>query len=136
MLAVDFSVRSKVQATCSYGMGLFIPAKSKNKALAWELMKKLVSLGWQLKVTKEDDMVMPRETWATHADVAGNEFIKPFATAAAYAYDYNAGIRLSGKGDVYTTLWQETFDNILSNKMSAKDALDKYTKQANDILSK
>ncbi|MHB1132973.1 MAG: ABC transporter substrate-binding protein [Chloroflexota bacterium] len=128
--------KGKSAATCSYGMGLFIPAKSKNKDLAWEFMKKLVSLEWQLKVTKEADMVMPRKSWATHADVVGNEHIKPFATAANYAYDYNAGIRLSGKGDVYTTLWQETFDNILFNKMSAKEALDKYTKQANEILSK
>lgn len=128
--------KGKVQATTSYGMGLLIPAKSKNKDLAWEFMKKLVSLEWELKVTKEADMVMPRKSWASHADVQGNEWIKPFAEAAAYAADYNAGIRLTGKGEVYTTLWQETFDNIIFNKMTPKDALTKYTQQANELLSK
>lgn len=128
--------KGKVQATTSYGMGGFISAKSKNKDLAWEFMKKLISLDWELAVTKEADMVFPRKSWAVHPDVVGNEWIKPFAEASAYAVDYNAGIRLTGKGDVYTTLWQETFDNIIFGKMSAKDALTKYTQQANDLLSK
>jgi multiple sugar transport system substrate-binding protein len=128
--------KGKFQATTSYGMGGFIPAKSSNKPLAWEFMKKLISLDWELAVTKEADMVFPRKSWATHADVVGNEWIKPFADAAAYAVDYNAGIRLTGKGEVYTTLWQETFDNIIFNKMTPKDALAKYTQQANDLLSK
>ncbi|MCL5734685.1 MAG: extracellular solute-binding protein [Actinobacteria bacterium] len=128
--------KGKVQATTSYGTGLLIPAKAKNKDLAWELVKKLSSLEWDLAVTKEANMVCPRKTWAQHADVQGNELIKPFAEAAAYAADYNAGIRLTGKGDLYTTLWQETFDNILFGKMSAADALAQYTKQANETLSK
>ena len=134
--AIAEAPKGKVQATTSYGAGLLIPAKAKNKDLAWEFLKALTKLDWYLKVTKEADMVMPRKSWATHPDVVGNEWIKPFAASAAYAVDYNAGIRLTGKADVYTTLWQETFDNIIFNKMTAKEALDKYTKQANEILSK
>ena len=60
--------------------------------------------------------------------------IEPFAKAMPVSLDYNSDIRKTQKSEIYTTLWQKTFDDIIFNKMSAEEALQEYTEKANQIL--
>jgi multiple sugar transport system substrate-binding protein len=126
--------KGKRQATTGYGTGMFIPKLAQEKELAWELMKKWTSLDVEIAVTKEANMCMPRKTWAKHPEVQKTELIKPFAESMPISIDYNAEIRRTHKSEIYTTLWQKTFDDIVFNKKTAKEALQEYTERANAIL--
>jgi multiple sugar transport system substrate-binding protein len=133
---ISVPLKHKQWCTTAYGTGAFIPELAQEKDLAWELIKKWTSLEVELAITKEANMCCPRKSWADHPEVQKIELIQPFAKAMPVSIDYNADIRKTHKSEIYTTLWQKTFDNIIFNRKPAKEALQEYTEEANDILKR
>ncbi|HEV8309067.1 MAG TPA: extracellular solute-binding protein [Methylomirabilota bacterium] len=131
---VALPLSGKRRATIQAGTGLFILKNSPNKELGWELIKRLLRTETMVAVTRETNFVFPRKSWAASPDVQGSPVIKVFAEAAPSAVDWNAGIRLSGKPELYTTMMQALVDEVAFDKKPVKEAVQEYTEKANKLL--
>ncbi|HEY2176863.1 MAG TPA: sugar ABC transporter substrate-binding protein [Mycobacteriales bacterium] len=100
----------KERKTILAGSGLIIPAKAKNRDLAWDLIKRLTTLEVELAVTKEAGQTMPRKSWTTQAPVKGDPLIGAVAQALPSGADWGQKLAATGKGpqvdDAYQTLYQ------------------------------
>lgn len=122
-------LKGKVQATYYAGVNLSIAKDSKNKDIAWELMKRLTRVETEAAVTKEAGMLMPRKSWTERPEVAADPIVKKFAGILTsvplkpiFPYDMIVA-------EVYEKMFQDAYDNAMYGKMSAKEALDKYVRE-------
>ncbi|GAA4690472.1 sugar ABC transporter substrate-binding protein [Phytohabitans rumicis] len=110
-------LRKVRRSTNLAGAGFFIPAKASKADLAWDLLKRIVSLQTQLKVSKEAGLTAPRKSWAADAEVKADATMNAVAQALPFATDWNAGLPQTGKksevDDAYKTLYQSV---VLSDK--------------------
>ncbi len=131
---VALPLTGKKRATIQAGTGLFLLKNSPNKELGWELIKRLVRTETMVAVTRETNFVFPRKSWAAAPEVQSNPVIKVFAEAAPSAVDWNAGIRLTGKPELYTTMFQALVDDVAFARKPVKEAVAEYTEKANARL--
>jgi len=64
------------------------------------------------------------------------ELAKPFVEQMAYAELVQRYVVLSGHPEIYTTMVQTAFESALYGEKTAKEALVKYTKEANELIEK
>jgi len=127
-------LKGKVRATLQAGTGVNIPKTAPNKDLGWELIKRILSLDTMLSLTEEADFLFARKSWGQLPAVRNNPTMKVFADARAYAVDWNAGLRLTGKGEIQTTMLQTLVDNVTFNLMPVNEAVQQFTDKANAML--
>lgn len=110
-LGLALPLQKTARATNLAGAGFFIPAKSSKPDLAWDLLKRIVSLETQLKVSKEAGLTAPRKSWAESAEVKADPVMKAVADALPFAAPFDAGLPATGKkaevDAAYKTLYQE-----------------------------
>ncbi len=109
-LGIALPLMKKQRKTILAGSGLVIPAKAKNRDLAWDLIKRLTTLEAELAVTKEAGQTMPRKSWTTQPQVKADPLIAAVAEALPYGTDWGQKLAPTGKGpqvdDAYKTLYQ------------------------------
>jgi len=120
------------------GVSLVIPKASKYPDLAWELIKRLVEVEVEVKVTSEAGQLFPRKSWAAHPEIAKIEVIQPFIEGLKYAVPYVDKLRRVAAEKwalkVVEDMAQAMYESILYNVMPAEKALKQYTEEANKIL--
>ena len=131
---VSMPLKGKVRATLQAGTGVNIPKNAPNKDLGWELIKRILSLDTMRSLTKEADFLFARRSWASLPEVQNSPVLKVFSQARAYAVDWNAGLRLTGKGDIQTTMFQTLVDQVTFNLKPVPDAVGEFTAKANAEL--
>jgi multiple sugar transport system substrate-binding protein len=124
-------LKGKVQATYYTGVNLSISKDSKNKQVAWELIKRLTALEVEGQATKEAGMLMPRKSWVSRPEVAADPIVKKWAGIMS-----SVRLRPNSQFDimvaeVYEKMFQEAYDNAMFGKMDAKEALDRYVRAGN-----
>lgn len=121
------------------GTAIGIPAGAEHPDLAWDLLTNLVDLEVQLQATREAGMLMPRQSWAQHPDVAAIPGVSDFAEIVPFAtpFDISAASQglteitwSGGGGDLTTQLYQ----NIIYNRTPAAQALREYVEAGNALL--
>jgi multiple sugar transport system substrate-binding protein len=109
-LGIAPPLMQKDRKTILAGSGLIVPAKAKNRDLAWDLIKRLTTLEVELAVTKEAGQTMPRKTWTKQAAVKADPLIGAVAQALPDGADWGQKLAATGKGpqvdDAYKTLYQ------------------------------
>lgn len=133
--AIAPSLTHKTQATQAGGVSLMIPAAAKNKDMAWELLKRFVSLETEIEASLANGMTMPRKSWAAHPDVQANEILGSFGECLSYARDITAEIRLTGKSAQVGELLEAAVDEVIYNDQPAQEVLSRYAQEANRILA-
>ena len=133
--AIAPSLTNKTQATQAGGVSLMIPAAAEHKDMAWELLKRFVSLETELEASLANGMTMPRKSWAEHPDVQANEILGNFGQCLAYARDITAELRLTGKSARVEELLKTAVDEIIYNDRPAQEILSQYAAEANRVLA-
>lgn len=133
--AIAPSLTQEVQATMAGGVSLMIPEAAQHKDMAWDLLKRFVSLDTELQASLANGMTMPRKSWAAHPEVQADEVLGKFGQCLSYARDTTAEIRLTGKGAQVQELLKSAIDEIIYNNMPAQEVLSRYADEANRVLA-
>lgn len=129
------SLTAETQATQAGGVSLMIPAAAQHPEMAWELLKRLVSLETELSASLANGMTMPRKSWAAHADVQADPILGKFGQCLPYARDISAELRLTGKSAAIEQLLTSAIDEIIYNRQPAQETLSRYAAEANALLA-
>jgi multiple sugar transport system substrate-binding protein len=129
------SLTGKVQGTIAAGTSMFIPKAAKHPAEAWELLKAFTALDTELQASVANGMTMPRKSWAADAGVKADPTLGKFSQCLTYAHDTDAQLRLTGKSAKIDAMFKSAMDEVMYNDAPVQDTLDKYAKQANDLLA-
>jgi multiple sugar transport system substrate-binding protein len=133
--AIAPSLTQETQATMAGGVSLMIPDAAQHKDMAWELLKRFVSLETELQASLANGMTMPRKSWAEHPDVEGDEVLGKFGQCLSYARDTTAEIRLTGASAQVQELLTSAIDEIIYNNKPAQEVLSRYADEANRVLA-
>jgi multiple sugar transport system substrate-binding protein len=133
--AIAPSLTDKVQATQAGGVSLMIPAAAKHPDMAWELLKRFVSLETELAASIPNGMTMPRKSWAASPDVQADPVLGSFGQCLPYARDITAQLRLTGKSARVEELLKTAVDEVIYNDRPAAEVLAQYAAEANKFLA-
>ncbi len=120
----------QVQSTYAAGTGMFIPKKAKNPELAFDLIRRLTAVDVEIAATKEANMLMPRKSWASNAEVQSLPRIAPFTQGLAYAEDYGKDLRLTGKSGVVLDLFKVAVEEVLYKNSPASEVMTRFAADA------
>ena len=133
--AIAPSLSDKVQATMAGGVSLMIPAAAKHPEMAWDLLKRFVSLDAEIAASIPNGMTMPRKSWAAAPEVQADPVLSKFGQCLPYAHDITAELRLTGKGAKVEDILKKAIDDIMFNEVPAAEALPKYAAEADKVLA-
>ncbi len=133
--AIAPSLTDQVQATQAGGVSLMIPAAAKHPDMAWELLKRFVSLETELAASIPNGMTMPRKSWAASPDVQADPVLGSFGQCLPYARDITAQLRLTGKSARVEELLKTAVDEVIYNDRPAAEVLAQYAAEANKFLA-
>jgi multiple sugar transport system substrate-binding protein len=126
----------KRQATGMAGTNVMMASTTEKGDVGWELIKRIVALETELKVTAEAGMPMPRKSWGQHPDIANDPEMAAWAEGLTYAVhdpayeDFEAEVGVA-VGDLLSTAWQQA----IFGEAPARDALVEAAEEANEILA-
>ncbi len=127
-------LKRKVQATTGAGAGMFIPKAARSPEAAFDFIRAVTTLEAEVTATREANMLMPRKSWASNADVMQLERIAPFAKALNLVVDQSA-INLTGKSGEVGNLFDKAYQDIIYKNRPAEEALNEYVAAANKVLA-
>ena len=123
-------LRRKVLGTALAGAGVFIPKKSKNADLAWDLMKRLNQLETELKLTKEAGQTMPRKSWAASPDVKNDPTLGAVARAIPTARNWYGDLAATGKVNQVDEAYKAFFQSVVLSNRPVQPALQTFLEAA------
>ncbi|MFI6319815.1 ABC transporter substrate-binding protein [Nonomuraea sp. NPDC050556] len=133
--AIAPALRRQVQATYAAGASLFVPAKAKNAALSWDLIKRLTALQTEQAATKEASMLMPRKSWGKLPEVQSDPVLKGFADGLGYARDFSVELRATGKAPQLEEPFKKLYQSVLIQNVPAAQAYEEFQATVKPIVS-
>jgi multiple sugar transport system substrate-binding protein len=133
--AIGPSLTKTTQATQAGGVSLMIPAAAQYPDMAWELLKRFVSLETEIAASTANGMTMPRKSWAADPKVQADPILSSFGQCLPYARDITAELRLTGKSARVEELLKTAIDEVIYNDRPAAEVLAQYAAEANKVLA-
>lgn len=130
------ALKEKVQATPVSSTSLFIPKEAKNPDMAWELLKRLVSLETEIAVTKEAYITMPRKSWTTDPQIQSLDLITPFTKAFSYAQSIPGDLDRTSHAGVIIDQFNKAYQDIMYQQKPIPETIKEFVVSANTILDK
>ena len=127
--------KGRTQATMLAGTSFFIPKKSPQPDLAWDLIKRLTTVETELAATAETGMLMPRKSWSSNPEVKKDPDIAAFAQALGYAQDAHPQTYLTRRGTELETAWKTLYQSVLMTGKSVPAAYQEYTEAARKLIA-
>ncbi|MDI7274658.1 MAG: extracellular solute-binding protein, partial [Anaerolineae bacterium] len=128
------ALKRKVQATSAAGISVTIPKAAKYPDMAWELIKRLVTLETEIAATEESGMLMPRKSWAEHPKIQAMERVAPFAKALGYATFLAGELFWTGKSGEVSELFNKACEHAIYENRPASEVLHEFVVEANKVL--
>lgn len=133
--AIAPSLTNERQATMAGGVSLMIPAAARHPDMAWELLRRFVSLETEIAASIPNGMTMPRKSWGASAEVQADPVLGAFGSCLPYARDITSELRLTGKSARVEELLKTAIDEVIYNDRPAAEVLAQYAAEANAYLA-